>query len=128
MLILIRVAEGDRYRQHFSRGKDFKTLVLTAFFPPFLSPQKEREPPEAFDKRHSAESGGGVWAPRPTRTKERTQTGGQRRPPLRDAAGRAVIWGALLASLTRNFRRNAAVLDTLLIFKYFFNRGVDKRG
>ena len=36
-----------RLERHLSRGKDFKTLVLTAFFPPFLSPQKEREPPEA---------------------------------------------------------------------------------
>ena len=37
----------DRCRRHLSRGKDFKTLVLTAFFPPFLSPKKERGPPEA---------------------------------------------------------------------------------
>ena len=31
-----------------------KPLVLAAFFPPFLSPQKEREPPEAAQK---------FWAP-----------------------------------------------------------------
>ena len=37
----------DRCRRHLSRGKDFKALVLTAFFPPFLSPKKERGPPEA---------------------------------------------------------------------------------
>ena len=37
----------DRCRRRLSRGKDFKTLVLTAFFPPFLSPKKERGPPEA---------------------------------------------------------------------------------
>ena len=41
-----RGREG-RCRRHLSRGKDFKTLVLTAFFPPFLSPKKERGPPEA---------------------------------------------------------------------------------
>ena len=37
----------DRCRRHLSRGKDFKTLVLKAFFPPFLSPKKERGTPEA---------------------------------------------------------------------------------
>ena len=47
-----------------------KPLVLAAFFPPFLSLQKEREPPEAYDKRHSAESGGGLWSARPTGHKE----------------------------------------------------------
>ena len=44
LLILIRVAEWDRHGRHLSRGKDSKTLVLAAFFPPFLSPQKERAP------------------------------------------------------------------------------------
>ena len=38
--------KGDRHRQHLSREKDSKTLVLAAFFPPFLLPQKEREPSE----------------------------------------------------------------------------------
>ena len=84
-----RVAERNRCRRHLSRGKDSKTLVLAAFFPPFLSPQKEREPRSAqrsaeyyglphqrrrsparndrvFCKGYSARPSGGVGAPRPT--------------------------------------------------------------
>ena len=38
----------DRCRRHLSRGKDFKTLVLTAFFPPFLRRKKGGR------RRHSA--------------------------------------------------------------------------
>ena len=53
--IPVREVRGDRRGRHPSREKDSKTLVLAAFFPPFLSPQKERAPPEAFD----SECGGG---------------------------------------------------------------------
>ena len=57
-----------RCRQHPARGKDFKTLVLAAFSPPFLSLQKEREPPEAFTGTGGcgASPGSGLWAARPT--------------------------------------------------------------
>ena len=44
--IPIRGAERFRHDPFPARGKDSKTLVLAAFFPPFLSPQKEREPSE----------------------------------------------------------------------------------
>ena len=42
--IPVREVRGNRRGRHLSRGKDFKTLVLAAFFLPFLSPQKERAP------------------------------------------------------------------------------------
>ena len=44
--IPVREVRGDRRGRHLSREKDSKTLVLAAFFPPFLLPQKEREPSE----------------------------------------------------------------------------------
>ena len=68
MLVPIRVAEGNRCRQRSARGKDSKTLVLAAFFPPFLSLQKEREPPEVFTGTGGCgvSPGGGLWAARPT--------------------------------------------------------------
>ena len=47
MHIPIRGAERFRHDPFPARGKDSKTLVLAAFFPPFLSPQKERVPQEA---------------------------------------------------------------------------------
>jgi len=41
------VEEGDRHSWHLSRGKDFKTLVLTAIFGYFLPLLAESIPPEA---------------------------------------------------------------------------------
>ncbi len=40
-----------------------KTLVLAAFFPPFLSLQKEREPPEAWRLLAGAAQGKRIAAP-----------------------------------------------------------------
>ena len=54
LLILIRVAEGDRHGRHLSRGKDSKTLVLAAFFGYFLPLLAESTPPEAYDNRRKA--------------------------------------------------------------------------
>ena len=50
----IRVVNGKQRSWHFSRGKDFKTLVLTAFFGYFLPLLAESTPPEAYDNRRSA--------------------------------------------------------------------------
>ena len=43
----IRGAERSRYIPHHARARNPKPSALAAFFPPLLSPQKEREPPEA---------------------------------------------------------------------------------
>ena len=48
--IPIRGAGGNRHRQHLSRGKDLKTLVLTAFFGYFLPLLAESTTPSAHGK------------------------------------------------------------------------------
>ena len=87
--IPVRVAEGAGTVVTSVAERIPKPLVLAAFFPPFLSPQKEREPRSAqrsaeyyglphqrrrsparndrvFCKGYSARPSGGVGAPRPT--------------------------------------------------------------